>query len=404
MLYAFREYARFQRSYRELKRQGREHRKQILLDKLQLAARASQRKDTRALHQVIRQISPKLIAGKVRIRSTDGQLLTPQEEHSEILIYFQALFGTSSQEVTSPARLDPVILEQEEVEASLAQLGSGKAVPAHSAPSSAWKYCRQVLSGPLLEAFQSETIAGYPDLWANCCLKLTPKPQKVIKRPESLRPLGIQDAAGKTISRILKERLFAQISGLLERYPQFAYLCNRSTSDAIKRVEEHCRLIRSRIAADRVTLHQRKSGKRRHRYQGGAQLALDMTTAFDKLPRQSLADALIWAGVDDNLRSLILDVHEACCYRIEHEGFVSYACGYANWRQGCTLAPLLWALFSVYLLHCIEGKLQSEWPRQAMTLYADDTHCAWELNTLADLQVLQRSHLRCVPGTRHGCQ
>ena len=130
VLYAFREYARFQRSYRELRRQGREHRKQILLDKLQHAARASQRKDTRALYQVIRQISPKLIAGKVRIRSTDGQSLTPQEEHSEILIYFQALFGTSSQEVTPPARLDPVILEQEEVEASLAQLGTGKAVPA----------------------------------------------------------------------------------------------------------------------------------------------------------------------------------------------------------------------------------------------------------------------------------
>ena len=64
------------------------------------------------------------------MRSTDGQLLTPQEEHSEILIYFQTLFGTSSQEVTPPARLDPVILEQEEVEASLAQLGTGKAVPA----------------------------------------------------------------------------------------------------------------------------------------------------------------------------------------------------------------------------------------------------------------------------------
>ena len=205
--------------------------------------------------------------------------------------------------------------------------------------------------------------------------------------------MGIQDAAGKAISRILKERLFAQISGLLEQYPQFAYLCNRSTSDAIKRVEEHCRLIRSRIAADRVTLHQRKSGKKRPRYQGGAQLALDMTTAFDKLPRQSLADALTWAGVDANLRSLILDVHEACSYRIEHEGFVSFVDMQTGVRQGCTLAPLLWALFSVYLLHCIEGKLQSEWPRQAMTLYADDTHCAWELNTLDDLQFLQRSAL-----------
>ena len=62
-------------------------------------------------------------------------------------------------------------------------------------------------------------------------------------------------------------------------------------------------------------------------------------------------------------------------------------------RQGYTLAPLLWALFSVYLIHCIEEKLQSVWPRQALTLYADDTHCAWELNSLADLKFWQRSSL-----------
>ena len=175
VLHAFREYARFQCSYRELKRQGREHRKQILLDRLQQAAQASQRKDTRALYQVIQQISLKLIAGKVRIRAVDGQLLTPKEEHSEILTYFQALFGTSTRKRSLKQDLK-VILDQGEVEASLAKLG--KAVPANGAPSSAWKYCRQVLSCPLLEAFQSETIAGYPDLWANCCLKLIPKPQK----------------------------------------------------------------------------------------------------------------------------------------------------------------------------------------------------------------------------------
>eukprot|EP00439_Symbiodinium_sp_Y106_P035611 s6455_g4.t1 len=97
------------------------------------------------------------------------------EEHSEILTYFQALFGTSTRKRSLKQDLK-VILDQGEVEASLAKLG--KAVPANGAPSSAWKYCRQVLSCPLLEAFQSETIAGYPDLWANCCLKLIPKPQK----------------------------------------------------------------------------------------------------------------------------------------------------------------------------------------------------------------------------------
>ena len=124
---------------------------------------------------------------------------------------------------------------------------------------------------------------------------MIPKPGKVIKRPESLRPLGIQDAAGKTISRALKERLFVQIRELLESYPQFAYLRHRSTADAIKRVSEHCDKIRRSVATDRRTVYSKKAGKKRQQYVGGVQLALDMSTAFDRLPRESMQAALEWA-------------------------------------------------------------------------------------------------------------
>ena len=392
VLYAFRAWALFQRSYRELRRQGKHQRKQLLINKLQQASQAAARKDIRALYQTIKLISPKQQRGKVRIRTVDGELLEPQTEHAEISDYFHSLFGTDQPDIIPTDRLQPVVFEKEELEASLQQLGTGRAVPRGHAPSSAWKHCRQVLSGPLLEAVHTETAAGFPSWWADCSLALIPKPAKTIKRPESLRPLGIQDAAGKAVARVIKTRLYEQIRARLEQYPQFAYLQSRSTADAIQRVTAHCTAIRSQLKADRFTVHRRRQGTRRARFTGGAQLTLDMTTAFDKLPRQSLADSLAWANVDDNLASLILDVHLACRYRVEHEGYSTLIDMKNGVRQGCTLAPLLWALFSVFLLSSIEQQLgDTTWVRQGMTLFADDTHCAWQLQSQRDLRFMQQS-------------
>ena len=285
--HAFRAFWRFQKIYKEVRRRGLWHRRKALIEKLEQAKDAGQRRDVRIVYQVVRSIAPKMLGGKVRIRSCEGALLTPEQEHAEILEYFRDLFSQHAHDVIPAPRLDPVLLTEAEILDSLGRLGVGRAVPPGHAPTTAWRFCRQVLSVPLTEAFHSETIA-YPEHWADCHLALIPKPGKVIKRPESLRPLGIQDAAGKTISRALKERLFVQIRELLESYPQFAYLRHRSTADAIKRVSEHCDKIRRSVATDRHTVYSKKAGKKRQQYVGGAQLALDMSTAFDRLPRESM--------------------------------------------------------------------------------------------------------------------
>eukprot|EP00439_Symbiodinium_sp_Y106_P073501 s140_g13.t2 len=377
---AFQAHWRFQKCYKEVRKRGLWHRRQALHDHLAQARAAEMNRDVRTIYQEHAEISDYFRA-----------LLTPAQEHAEISDYFRTLFSQIEHSVQPAPRLIPVTLEVSEIQASLGRLGSGRAVPHGHAPTSAWRYCRQVLSGPLTEAFHSETIAGYPLHWADCHLALVPKPGKVIKRPESLRPLGIQDAAGKTISRVIKERLFLQIRELLESYPQFAYLRRRSTADAIRRVSEHCSKIRSRVAMDRHNVYSKKAGKRRQPYVGGAQLTLDMSTAFDRLPRRYMQEALEWAQVDASLASLILDTHCSCRYHIRHEGFESTVEMENGVRQGCTLAPLIWALYSVFLIHQLELRLHSTWPREALTLYADDTHCAWELNSLADLKFFIRS-------------
>ena len=47
-------------------------------------------------------------------------------------------------------------------------------------------------------------------------------------------------------------------------------------------------------------------------------LKLDMSTAFDLLPRQSLVTALEWAGCSSELVHLIITWHESCHYHVRH--------------------------------------------------------------------------------------
>ncbi|CAE7522507.1 unnamed protein product, partial [Symbiodinium microadriaticum] len=84
----------------------------------------------------------------------------------------------------------------------------------------------------------------------------------------------------------------------------------------------------------------------------GLQLAIDLTnTAFDTVPRDELGRALVWAGV----------------------------------RQGCTLAPLLYVVFSAYLISKLQARLPADWVRDHLTLYADDSHASFEIHSTKDL-------------------
>ncbi|CAE7244164.1 unnamed protein product [Symbiodinium microadriaticum] len=106
------------------------------------------------------------------------------------------------------------------------------------------------------------------------------------------------------------------------------------------------------------------------------------------MPRRALLSALQWARVPSNLISIIIDIHCVCRYRVVHEGFESFIDMKNGVRQGCTLAPILWSLYSVFLLRQEEEAIESSWPREQMTLYADDTRCAWRLQSERDLNFM----------------
>ena len=60
-------------------------------------------------------------------------------------------------------------------------------------------------------------------------------------------------------------------------------------------------------------------------------LSVDLSRAFDQVPRGSLAKALQHAGVDAPLIDLILEVHDNCVYSVRLGTQSGTCCSMQNW-------------------------------------------------------------------------
>ena len=226
-------------------------------------------------------------------------------------------------------------------------------------------------------------------LWSDCFLARIPKPNKALCRPENLRPLGIQDVAGKSFSRILRQRLLAQVGPRILQFPQFAYISGRSTEGAIARVVEHCNNVREELGHCKRNIYSKRDGHKAMAINGGVQLAVDMSTAFDRVPRNALRRALVWAGASAQLVEVIDKLHDQCDYHIQHAGFRGTVNMKRGVRQGCTLAPVLFAIFSCFLADLIGKRTDYAWMQHSLTLYADDAHASWIARSESDLHFIE---------------
>ena len=379
----------FQQAYKELRRQGRQARKAVLERYLQQAQEAVSKGDTGLLHRVIRAMAPKTQYSPVRIQGINGQLLTYAQEHQEIVKHFQQLFqshrpGGCSASLTNEATYH---VSPTDFRDALRSLKIGKAVPSGCAPTSAIRACADLIA-EVASPIATDCLRGHdtPALWADCTLALIPKPHKVSKRPENLRPLGLQDSGAKAYAKLLKTFLLQEVGGTLQSLPLFAYLPGRSTESAIARVIQHCSEVRDLHSGQVATVHTRRAHKRTSNICGGIQLAIDLSTAFDLVPREQLRNALVWAGASGSLTATILNLHDVCRYSIQHRGRIQHINMRRGVRQGCTLAPLLWVIYSAYIASHLKDELSGEWVDRHLTLYADDTHASWVVHTQTDLE------------------
>ena len=192
------------------------------------------------------------------------------------------------------------------------------------------------------------------------------------------------------MARILKERLLAEIGQTLQNVPQYAYIPGKSIDQAIARAASHCSRIRSRLKEGMETVHTRRQKMPKGQSRGGAQLSIDLSQAFDLLPRDVMQKALLRCGASSSLTDLSLFLRCKSRYHISHGKQTACVEMKRGVRQGCTLAPVLFSAFTACYLRLLEARTSKQWVSSNATLFADDSRLAWEIESVNDLDQMQK--------------
>ncbi|CAE7308131.1 pol [Symbiodinium sp. CCMP2592] len=118
---------------------------------------------------------------------------------------------------------------------------------------------------------------------------------------------------------------------------------------------------------------------------GGIMLRVDLSRAFDELPRASLELAMTHAGIPVDLQAAILEIHERCNYRVSHGSHSGVFQLGKGVRQGCALSPLLFTIYSCWLFDQFAECTSWEFANAVATLFADDSHAAFKIESLQDV-------------------
>ena len=380
----FRDFSRRSRELRASCRRARRARLMNLIDQAQVAAEAH---DLGTVYRVIRHIAPKTRRLPTCIRSAEGQLLSSGDQFRAIHDYFANAYDSTCPVPALPSGLG-LCISVEEVKEAIGSLKSGKAVPDGSLPAELWKLSPDSFA----EFLHSELCASienshsYPPEISECTLSLMPKPGKSSKLPKDLRPLGLQDPSAKIFAAVLKHKIMEQAGPALHRCPQYAYSKGKAIDEAILRVSEHCRKIRDSLKQSTVSVHAKRAGRSASSCQGGIMLSLDLSKAFDCVPRWALLAALAHVGVEAELQAAVLSIHERCRYHIQHGRHKGSFAIRRGIRQGCALSPCLYSIFTVWLFDQLAARTDPNWAASCATLFADDTHLHWAVHSLSDLE------------------
>ena len=355
-------------------------RKQQQVDELIKEAQELDGRGISALHLVTQRLKPRNPKRSIHLRDAHGHLMSEQAELECLSTYFQQLFQSDAQTDCTHILQEPFCVQQWEVTEALQSLPARKALPPGHAPAVLWKLAGDHVGPRLCASFSrhlGEGILGFPPRWHVSYLTLLAKPSKPPNCPANLRPINLLPAEAKILARIAAARLRPLVIQATHMMPQFAYVASRQCLDAIDRVLSHCSRIRELLRDQHRNAWRPSASGVSHHAIGGLQLSLDLTKAYDRLPRSLLRDALVRVGASESLITLILYIHDKAQILIRRqnsEAFVNMGRGV---RQGCGLSPLLWICFTL-LIH---DRLSAYVPLEAQTSYADDFHLQWEFTT-----------------------
>ena len=386
------QHTRYDRARKRLRRNSQQQRKARWVRQLENAEQALARHDSHAFYAAIHQLAPKQARGRIQLKGSHGEMLTAEAEVDRLYAYWHEIFHDGTQ-VCDPVLHEGIQVTLSEVCAAIAQLPVRKAVMPGRAHSIAWKLAAEEVAPYVCEYVQAAWAVGpisIPLYLTEAWLHFMSKPGRTLRTPGDLRPLALQSAGGKALSRLLKTRLTPFAERVAHCTPQFAYLRNRDTQSAIARALIHIDKVRSRtLGGQRLSIHAKKAGVQQQRCAGGATLSLDLSRAFDSVGHAALWEALMWAEVPHDLATLLLSwYHSEYALGQRNGGYTRRISITKGVKQGCIIAPTVWVILSCYVHHRLDAALSDHWSAQHATCFADDFLFQWELESFKACKVM----------------
>ena len=388
IFHCWRHVTRFLSLKRLHRKQARAIRHTRFLEVVQQASQAAERHDTHKLFQLIHSYAPRQPRRQIQIRNHAGQLATPIESDAILNKFVSETWHgppTNSVQFTQPPGV-PFSVSQ--LADALSRIPTTKATARHCAPGTVWRQQAQFLAPLLYEklcTWWNYNPPYIPPSWRHGWLLLIPKSGRSPTKPQNLRPLALQEPIGKAVISILINLAVHEAMRQLVLFPIWAYLANRSTMEAIRRVSLHCIEVREFVRAQRSTPHSRANRVPRATLYGGIQLFLDLQRAFDCLNRGKLFQRLHTFNINESLVCLLSTWHENTCYYVQNEMGDTPICTGKGVRQGCKAAPGLWNFFVCMVLQDLMNFVPFEWIQRHITVYADDIHIGATITCMEDL-------------------
>eukprot|EP00439_Symbiodinium_sp_Y106_P044404 s8080_g5.t1 len=311
-------------------------------------------------------------------------MLSRDQEVEEFRTHFSKVFQGNALDAVIQTGDCPALFTAEEIQKAFHQIPAYKATPPHMAPGPVWSAAGYGLS--LLVARELPKLCAHPQprvpqSWKDGWMALFCKPSKPGRRPEDYRPICLQDPMGKAMLALLAGRVKPLVQEYAADCPQHAYLPGRSTEGALLWIFHKCRLIRDLADSSRRTIYDKRYKTAvSDPFSGGMVLSLDMSHAFDSVPRQYIQAALLDAGVAHADVQLIMQWLQGSEYHLQHGRVNLSILTHRGVRQGCVLSPLLWSCFTCYVAKRLPQTLR----KQDLQMYADDFLMYWIFRSRAD--------------------
>ena len=281
--------------FHQLKRSQAAHAKALkkrqLHDLLADAEHAASTHDSFGLHQLINKYSPKQPRKRIRLRTAQGQPASAVDALQMTRTYVQELWKGPSEIEYDKTTPTGVPFSLPELISELEKTPAVKAVARPYLPGVFWKcFAAQTarILYPFLETWWNQAPIFVPPQWKAAWLTFLPKPSRPPTSLPHLRPIALQEPLGKAVLGLVTRTFLREITPFLVGSPQYAYIMCRSALDAIRRVSIHCNAVRTLIANQRRSVHQRMTHSPCYQTCGGLQLFLDVSKAFDMMSRGPL--------------------------------------------------------------------------------------------------------------------